>query len=607
MTLITDPDVLAQGVEVVITASAKTIQLVVAGDLTTDGITLQCLYSFCKEEWKSDSNLIKYPFPFTAITAEQFELIDGWDFADATTRGLIRTGGWALKDSGGVSQEEYACIISLGTIGTGGQVYYQQAVSAASTNMLLTGACNQAVKVYGDGTHGNFDYRSYFKLFVREYAKTYAMSQLSDIGVTTMTYQCYRFPLSNSDDLSIEDTDANVIGKTPYFGSIVRTAADGVGNGTTTFTSATGTFEAGDVGKFLCIAAGAAMGIYKIATRVSGTEITTDVAVPTATGVTYTVNAVGMSITWYATPQSKSIGGTSYDFHAIIDGNQGTAEQIYTFIRFMLRQNRDIDESGTLTKTGKTTNDIIEFVGTDLKTKLYTTAEGTFIEDFQEEDTNRIYFADDDFVAPTYVQYPFVAVLTLSFGQNLQDDDDAIYRVFFTNDEAGSDLGYDYGTANAILIDTNNAFATTYRARNGSNVATITTTLAHGLAVGDCVKVAGLGGTGYNGNHVVTGVTTYTFTYANTGSEEAETADTGGTITQQMGGKVNNEASIILTFAYDSNVQRGAGSDGEDAPITAISLGLETAQFVEATATITRSTSNIASLVAPLERNYANA
>jgi hypothetical protein len=73
--------------------------------------------------------------------------------------------------------------------------------------------------------------------------------------------------------------------------------------------------------------------------------------------------------------------------------------------------------------------------------------------------------------------------------------------------------------------------ATTKRAR-ASNVTTITTASVHGLLVGDGVKIVGLGGTGYNGTWTVASVPTITtFTYANTGSDEAETSDTGGTVT----------------------------------------------------------------------------
>src|SRR5574343_461155 len=101
MAVIIDPDKLNQGVEVVIDSTAKTIQLLVAGNLTNDGVTGQCLYSFLKEEWKNDDALFKFPFPMTSITNEQFEFNYDWVPKDNITRKLIRTAGWAEVSTAG--------------------------------------------------------------------------------------------------------------------------------------------------------------------------------------------------------------------------------------------------------------------------------------------------------------------------------------------------------------------------------------------------------------------------------------------------------------------------------------------------------------------------
>ena len=101
MALIVDPDDLNQGTEVTFATGAKTITLNQAGNLSTDGVTLKALYSFCKEEWKNDAALIPFEFPFVPITDESFELVDGWDFADDASRYLIRTAGWAVKNTSG--------------------------------------------------------------------------------------------------------------------------------------------------------------------------------------------------------------------------------------------------------------------------------------------------------------------------------------------------------------------------------------------------------------------------------------------------------------------------------------------------------------------------
>lgn len=70
-------------------------------------------------------------------------------------------------------------------------------------------------------------------------------------------------------------------------------------------------------------------------------------------------------------------------------------------------------------------------------------------------------------------------------------------------------------------------------------------------------------------------------------------------------GNVAGQTSITFTFAYDSNFQGGRTS-GTDADVTAVAIGLSTAQYVITTATIRRATGQNISLTAPLERNYSN-
>lgn len=70
----------------------------------------------------------------------------------------------------------------------------------------------------------------------------------------------------------------------------------------------------------------------------------------------------------------------------------------------------------------------------------------------------------------------------------------------------------------------------TNRARS-SNVATITTNTAHGIAVGQTFTISGVTGAAYNGTFVATsGTTGSTLKYASTGTDQTATADVGGTI-----------------------------------------------------------------------------
>lgn len=397
MALITDPDDIGYEftysgtVEMHVNLAAKTIRLVRVGNLSEDGIVIKAVYSKLKDIWKAEALALKYKFPMTPITDEQFEFVDGWDFyktgsGSDYTPNLIRTGGWARKNTLGVTLEMWAGIISLGSIQAGGQPYFAQSAVDSAHDFNLTGPINQAVQIYsdpnGDGsTLDGFDYRGYMSLFVREQGNTYATSTLSDIGVSgNMSYQAYRFPLADGDDT-------------------------------------------------------------KIATADIGIDATSD-------GVPDVAPYDGMSITWYAAAQSRTINGVARDFHVIIDGNQGSLQQIYEFVQFQLRQTLDID-AGAGSKVGNLTNELLEFVGSDLYTLSDSTG-GVYVDDYQVADTNLIHFRDD---TGTVRDNARVATITLSFGDNLVNDPDSIYGVFFTNDDAGSNLGYDFGTQNAIVMN----------------------------------------------------------------------------------------------------------------------------------------------------------
>ena len=452
MTLLTDPDSLNDATEIVISTANKTVQLLIAGNLGNDGVTIKCVYSKLKELWKNNATYIKFPFPMGPITDEQFEMINGWDWADDTTRYLLRTGGWALKNASGVSLEEWAGIITLGSIGGSDQAYFLQSIGGSATNFQLTGPVNQAIKVYGDSTHGSFDYRSYLKVYCRIYQKSYAFSQLSDIGVAILTYQAYRFPLANATDVKVIHNDSTVSTAEPY---------------------------------------------------------------------------TSMAITWYGAAQQRDIGGINRNFHVIINGNNGTAEQIYEFVQYRLRQATDIDD-GAGSQIGKVTSALLKFVGDTLYTQAVTEG-GVFIDNYQSSDINRLIFVDDTSTERTF---PYTAVLTINFGDNLQNDADARYWIYFTNLMVGGMDAGTYGSSNAVLV-------------SGANNAS------------------------------------------------------------QMMGLIGGSSNIQCTFSYDTNNQKDR-TLATDAAITAVAIGLNTAQFVKAGSTIARSTANSVSLVSPLERNFQN-
>lgn len=474
MALITDPDNLNDAAtdngltEVYINTGTKTIKLNTVGNLSTDGVTLKALYSFLKEEWRNDphtKNLAAFPFPMTPITDESFEFGDGWDLLNDTARYLIRTAGWTVKNTSGNVTQKWAGVVGLGAIESNDQLYFQQASGGAATNFQLTGQVNQAVQILKDDD-GDGVYAEGSDFDRRTYLKLFAREQ----------GQLY-------DSVSLTDIGVTQMDSIAY-----------------RFPIGTGT----------------------------DLKIThTDVQIDANSDNTADVSPYsGMSINYYAVAQTRSIGGTNRSFGIIINGNNGTAEQIYEFVQWSLRRTTDIDaQAGTL--TGKIADELLVFVGDTLKTMTATNpaggGTGVYIDNFLAGDTNRIVFVDNTGTERTF---PYVAALTINFGDNLKNDASAKYWVYFTTLPGA---GNDYGEPGAIIVDDN----------------------------------AG--------------------------------AD--------MAGNVSGVSSVQKSFNYDGNVQ-GGRTAGTDAAITVVGIGLQTGQYVKATGTIAKSTSNSISLVAALERNY---
>lgn len=450
--------------EIVINTTAKTIALKVQGNLTTDGATIKAVYSKLKDAWRVNATLIKFPFPMGPITDEQFELVNGWNWdkvetsgaATQTTVELLRTGGWSVVNTAGNITEEWFSVITLGTLGilatSTDQVYYQQVnTDTASVNFKLTGKVNQAVQAFsdpnGDGNVSDgFNRRTYFKIFVREWEKLYAQSEIADIGVTSLLPQAYRFPLTNADDLKITvdfadiaaDLDGNADG-IPDVGVYANIKITYLRDANDAFYTVLGNYNPSSFA-------------YVVGNVVKDTS--NDRWYKCIVG--YTSNATqpnANTTNWAAYEGERLIGAEYWPFTIIVDGDtaigttgSGAArtDEIYTAVQYFLRRSGDIDLSGTLgtapTVTGKTASSLLRFVGDQLITST-----GVYVDSFNANDTNVITFTDALGVPHNF---PFLASLTVNFGTNLQDDQYSKYWVFFTN--AG---GNQFGTTNAIIVD----------------------------------------------------------------------------------------------------------------------------------------------------------
>lgn len=226
MAIIIDPDFLNQGVEVILDTTLRTFELStteVGTNLDNDGVTLQALYSFFKEEWKNDNTLIPFPFPMIAITPEQFEFVEGWEPLNDTTRKLIRTGGWAEVAANGDRKREYLGVITLGNIDIGDTAYFAFASQTAKTDFAFDGPVNEAIQIFGNAANGDFDYRTEtLTVFIRVQGKTYGQVTTGNIGVNLITYKVERFPLSENNDLNIIASDDDIESLAPYTGMTIE-------------------------------------------------------------------------------------------------------------------------------------------------------------------------------------------------------------------------------------------------------------------------------------------------------------------------------------------------------------------------------------------------
>jgi hypothetical protein len=218
MAKITDGNSLNEGVELTIDTTAKTFTLNQAGNLVyKDGVTLQALYSKFIKLWETSAKN-RYPFPMYVIDAKsgQFQFgtdggsYNGWKPANNATRQALRDGGWSEYDSSGNLTRQHVGIVSLGNVNDGAQLYYQKVQGGSPINFTFTDEVNEGIQVFGDTNNGNFDTRTFFKAFTREYGKKYKSSTLADTAQSGTGAYTVNVLISNEDDTKIQAPDASM-------------------------------------------------------------------------------------------------------------------------------------------------------------------------------------------------------------------------------------------------------------------------------------------------------------------------------------------------------------------------------------------------------------
>ena len=710
MALITDPSDLSS-TEVTITTATRLITLNVAGNLSADGVDMQAIYSYFKEQWKSDANLIPHPFPMVAIDADagKYELgtdgatYNGWRFSNTASRKLVRNAGWREYHADGTLLLELSGIKSLGDFedAVNDNAYYQQGDDPTDTgapvDFTYAGPVNEAIPVYdlvtdkdettgfdftdGGGSDDSIDrndagsfitdgyqvggevtvinattsanngtytitsisasslgiptgsitadagdqtarfaknFRGALNLFLRvrdadQYGKTFAQANLASAGVDALSNRLFAFPLGNATDLKIEETDANIGSTSPYteilvryfdqaysrdvdqtgtprnFGIVVdvgtHSGVDGASATSVTFTTAEGGMGVNAYqGGTLTIHEGTDKGVHSISSN---------------TATTFTLSAA-------LTATESNLSFTAQRATPVV----ATAEEIYEKIQYLLRQEADIDSTDQ-TVTGATADAVLSFTGDTLEAGKFAPTNpngggvGVAIEGFDSNDTNRIEFYDNTTTKRTF---PYVAAGTIAFNANLVNDTGpAEYWMFFeyTTRTTVVDLAISGASGSNASIDS-----------SGGNFPSLTQN--------DYVAIWGCSNPENNGVWQVTDATPSATQFDATKVDGQTVVDESAAsrsldqnpidspdaiiVDNNAGTDIQGTigaASVGFDFDYDGNVQGGRTS-GEDADVVLRAIGLDLAQFVETSGTITRDTGLSFSLVASLERNYEN-
>jgi hypothetical protein len=402
------------------------------------------------------------------------------------------------------------------------------------------------------------DNRNALTLFLREgfttaldpdSGKTYAQANLSDIGVTVLTNQVYRFPLANSADLKVTNNDATVSTRSPTV-TISYFATPQVISGFNT-----------DAGSTLSPQTNGAFGIV--------------------------IDAKGLVL-------ESVYEFVQYSLRQAADINDNTVSP------------------GNDVVTGRTADELVAFVGDSLGTLASSNPSGggtgVTIINFNAADTNRISFIDNDGLTRTF---PFVAAGNIFFNENLQNDTGpATFTMFFqyTTRTAVADLTFTLtagsdgtlsGAATLPVVSANDYITTggfSDPNLNGQWLVTGTpTTSAIDVQRYDSTLVLPASEGPVAGNVDENPIDTPDAIIVNSNGAFSPLPITGLVV----------GASVSYDFDYDNNIQ-GGRTASQPANVVVRAIGTDLAQFVETSGQILATTTNNFTLVAPLERNFNN-
>ena len=594
MAKIVDPDQITVGVEVVYSTAAKSVQYLVAGNLSdaapgkTSGVTGQAGYSASKDHWLASVTLRKHRSPYDPVFDASFRVKDGWDFADQQSQDLLRDAGFQVTKTG----QELACIIGLQEAADTDVLNYQNVIGFTELVNVFdkNGNLNELIEIF-DGAAT--DTRDFLKVFNRQQGRIYSEGNLlDDQGLSALTFVAYRMPLGSASDPNVLQSDVFIDGNTPYTGMTINFLK---GSGYTTWANTTVYVAGAVVLDSILQANGSSNGTWWF-TPAGGTS--------NGTG---TADDVGVT-DWEAYTGEVQIGLEWFAFNRIIDGNNGTDIQVHEFAQRELRRTTEINDDGI----GTPNQDAFGTVNGDVAIRFtqfaggIKTFGGTYILNIDPSSRATAEFFDitvdsgglDVFSSPlvsTGRTFPFSSAGNMVFSQNAVDE---------TNVDTFFDMYFDY-TFTQTETDVDMSAVSGNTGTLGSTLIDLSI-----YGTGDYMLLAGFTNAENNGIFRATapgaansvaiekprevGTTLIVETAGASVSVRDDPFDTDDAIivNDDTGTPITGTITQInepFTFAYDTNVQ-GNRSSGVDAPVTIVGSGLNDSKWVEASFTIPRQT-----------------
>jgi hypothetical protein len=646
----------SEGKTVFYDVAALEIYLLEQWGMDLDGVLGQPFYSFTVISWKDDDFLIaNAPVPMLTIDADAGKYLigqdpsgnnSGWAPRDngtfsIRTRKLWRNMGWSEVGADGDIAAQYSGIRTLGsfadpTPGTGDRAYYQFGSDTTVDDTVpfeFTGPVNEAIQSY-DGLATPADGVTGFAIATNDTITRNDGGNWRDDGYVVGG----QIEILDAEDPANDGTyvivsvDDAVDGDLVVFGTpltnnaadtTVRFAVDNRNEVTlrlrvrsTAGLSSPRTFSQANL---------AAAGETSLSNRLftfglanaEDLDITaSDASIDADTPYT------GMSITYFATPQSQGgagdLVGGPYDFGIIIDGNGGTNAEVYEWGQRQFRKTTDIDADGDVA-IGVTMDGLMRFVGPTLQVGSVDGGNtfprnpdgggsGVFITDLNASSRNNTVYYDN---LGLVRQHPVSVPVTIDFNSTLEADGLAEFALLFD---------HTIRTSVADLVITADTGANGTFDSAGANLPA---TLDAGA--GAYVRISGLVGAdeAMNGIYQVTAltstsqwdVTRYDGATIDTTSSAAADIDEHAIDTPDFIIVEDSVASPVqglvsgtdFAFSFDySNNSQGGRTPGTDADVVARAIGQGVAQHAQSTVQTISSTALVIPVTAQIERNFFN-